>query len=180
MINLIPLKEKKKIQKDFYVRLSIVFFIVLATAVLISAILLIPSFFYSSIQKNLINNQLDSLKNSNVVEIKSEYASVILDLDKKLKIINESKENKFLISEKVINEVMNSKTNGIIIDQINFNNDVLVGKTIDIKGTALTRESLLFYKNNLEKNPNFEKITLPISNFIKPNNIPFSLIIKMI
>ncbi len=180
MINLIPIKEKKKIQKDFYLRIVIVFFVILGTSILISSILLIPSFFYSSIQKNLISNQLDNLKNNNTVEIKAEYASVIFHLDKKLKIINESQNGKFLISEKVINEVLNTRTNGIVIDQINYNYDPLVGRTIDIKGIALTRESLLFYKNNLENNPNFESATLPISNFIKPNNIPFSLIIKMI
>ena len=180
MINLIPLQEKKKIQKDFYLRFTIVAFIVLGLGIFISLILLTPSLFYSSIQKNLIKTQVENLKNNNVIGVRSEYASVISDLNSKLGIINTSKDNKFVISESIIKQTVLSKTSGIKITEINYFSDIEKGKILELRGEALTRENLLFYKNKLSENPNFKEIDLPISNFIKSNNIQFNLIIHLI
>lgn len=179
MINLIPSQEKKKIQKDFYLRFFILVFLVISFAVAISMVLLSPSLFYSSIQKNIVKDQIDNLKNNNVTGINPEYAKTIQDVNDKLKKVNDFRGYKFLISENIINEVIKSKTSGIRITEINYSFDENKGKVLQLRGDALTRENLLFYKNSLEKNPNFKSIDLPISNFIKPTNLQFNLMINL-
>lgn len=179
MINLIPIKEKKNIHKDFYIRFFILSFYVLSFGVIVNIILLTPSLFYSSIQKNIIKSQTESLKNNNT-GVDPKYSFLIEDLNFKLKKINDFRKEQFLISENIINEVLKSKTLGINITSINYYKDPIKGKILQLNGYALTRENLLFYKNSLEDNKNFKQIDLPISSFIKSKNLQFNLIINLI
>lgn len=178
MINLIPSQQKKKIKKLFYLRFGVVVFIVLGLATVINAVLIAPSFFYLNLQKKIVENQLASTNEISSEE--KENASVLLaDLSKKIELIKSTQKSKFLVSEEVIKKVINTKTDGIKINEISYEG-LQDKKFIEIKGEALSRENLIFYKNNLEKNTEFSKVDLPVSNFIKSRNIPFSLKIDII
>lgn len=177
MINLIPNEEKKKIRKDFYMRVVIVSFFVLGLSILVSNIMLIPALFYASLEKKLAQNHFDQNQNKLSLDLGENNKAIIENLENKINIVKKAKENNFLVSEKVINVLLNKKTEGIKINQISFTSDEAKGKIININGQALSREKLLFFKKNLEKDGNFKNIDLPISNFIKSTDIEFSLIL---
>ncbi len=174
MINLIPNEEKKKKVKDFYFRLTIIFFEVLAFSIMVASVALLPSYFMSSVKKNLINTMLESQKNEPTPLFDQEIALLVGDIEKKLKLIEDTAENKYSVSEQVINQILLSKMSDIKITEITY--DVNVdGKIISIKGTAPNRDRLLAFRRALEDNVSFKKVNLPISNFIKGSNIRFSL-----
>lgn len=175
MINLIPNEEKKKKVKDFYFRFLVMFLVVLGFSVLIASVSILPAYFLSLAKKNLINAKLEIQKNEPVPPPSQETLDTIKDLNNKLNLIEKNKSNRYIISEKIINEIMLEKMPDIKITRINYENNIIKGKTISLNGTAGSREQLLLFRKALEDNVAFRKVDLPISNFVKGSNIQFYL-----
>src|SRR3990167_1469226 len=171
MINLIPNEEKKKKVKDFYYRLLVTAFAVFGFSILIAGVAMLPAYFLSSVRKNLINSKLETEKNQSIPSPDKETLTVVEDLSKKLDLIEKSRNSRYLVSQKVINEIMSEKMPDIKITQIQYRNESIKGKTISISGVASSRDRLLLFKRELENNIAFKKVDLPISNFVKGSNI---------
>lgn len=173
MINLIPNKEKKLMIRDFYWRLALVAIFSLSTVVLIASIALLPSYFMSSVKKSLAEEKLEVEKAEPIDKADQETLSLLSLLDEELSMIEKSSEGKFLVSERVIRKILEKKTGEIRISQISFENNQAGENTVSIRGTATSREKLLSFRRALEADPDFQKVDLPISNFVKGSNIQF-------
>ena len=175
MINLTPNQEKKKLINDFYLRLVVVFIIVLGVSVIISSFALVPAYLFSMTKKNFSNEKLLVQKSLPVPEFDQKTLSLIGELNSKLSLVENSKKNKLLVSERIINEIISKKTPDIKITSFSYLNDPLRGKVINVRGIAPSRDRLLIFRMALEGDKNFTKVDLPISNFIKGSNIQFDL-----
>ena len=175
MINLIPNEEKKKKVKDFYYRLLVTAFAVFGFSILIAGVAMLPAYFLSSVRKNLINSKLETEKNQSIPSPDKETLTVVEGLSQKLDLVEKSRNSRYLVSQKVISEIMSEKMPDIKITQIQYRNESIKGKTISISGVASSRDRLLLFKRELENNIAFKKVDLPISNFVKGSNIKFSL-----
>ena len=98
---------------------------------------------------------------------------VARSLNTKFKIIDDANKNKFDVSERVIKKIVAKKTPGIKITQISYKTDNFGEKSISIRGSATSRDTLLNFSQSLDKDPDFKKVDLPISNFIKGSDIQF-------
>lgn len=174
MINLIPNEEKKKKVKDFYFRLSVVFFMVLGSSIIVASVAIVPSYFLSLEKKNFITNALEEGKREPVPLFDQKNLTAFGDLKNKLKIIELTQQKKYVVSEQVINEILLKKLPEIKITEIIYDSTSTLGKTIIVNGTAPSREKLLLFRKALEDDVAFKKVNLPISNFIKGSNIKFS------
>jgi len=175
MINLIPNQEKKKKVKDFYFRLTVIFLFVLSFCFLIATVAILPAYFLSSVKKNLAENKLET-QNAEVVPLLDQNTSLVIeDLNNKLTLIEEAQKNKYLVSAKVINEVVLKKMYDIKITSIFYESNEMGEKKVNINGIASSRERLLLFRRALENDTAFKKVDLPISNFVKGTNIRFFL-----
>jgi Tfp pilus assembly protein PilN len=177
MINLIPKEEKKKMMADFYYRLAFLFFLMFGFSVLVSIVAFLPAYFLSSAKVSAVNLKLEMQKAEPLPLSGEQSAAIVKDLNSQLNLLQNAEENKFPISEKVINAILSSKISGIKITQILYENDPTAGKKINLTGTASSRAALLLFQQTLQNNPNFKNIILPISNFVKESNIEFNLIL---
>ena len=175
MINLIPNEEKKRKVQDFFFRLSVVLFAMLGFSFLIASISILPAYFISLEKKNFANTKLELQQNELLPVPDRETLNLVKDLDNKLSLIEKHRENQYLVSQKIINEMMLEKMPDIKITEIFYQDSQAQGKTISIKGTAPSRERLLLFRKILEDNSSFQKVNLPVSNFVKGINIRFSL-----
>ncbi len=175
MINLIPNEEKKKKVKDFYFRFTVVFFTTIGFSMIVASTLLLPSYFISSVKKNIINTKLELQKQEPVPTLDSETLKALSDLNEKLNLAEKNNKEKYIVSTHVVNEVILKKMFDIKITRIAYSNAVNIGKIITVNGVAVSRERLLLFRKALEDDPAFSKVNLPISNFIKGSNIQFSL-----
>ncbi|MBI5139779.1 hypothetical protein HZA26_04205 [Candidatus Nomurabacteria bacterium] len=175
MINLIPNEEKKRKIKDFYFRATVVFFAVLGFSVFVSCATILPAYFFSLEKKNFVNNKLEVEKKANLPEPDSKALLLKDDLIKKLSLIEKIQAEKYIVSEKIINEIILKKMSDIKISSISYQNDLVKGKSININGTAPSRERLTVFRKSLEENTSFKKVDLPVSNFVKGSNIQFFL-----
>src|SRR3989344_5493752 len=145
MINLIPKEEKKKMVRNFYYKLVILFLLTLGASFLILFMAILPSYFLSSVKDNIVNEKLQIQKSESIPLPDQQTLAMIKDLNNKLDLIE------------------------------NVKNDPLQGKKISIQGTAPSREILLLFRQALEDGTTFKQVDLPISNFVKGSNIQFSL-----
>lgn len=175
MINLIPNEEKKIKVMDFYSRLLIVFLFVLSFSILVACVVFLPSYFFSSVKKNFANNQLMGQKAKPIPEVDQKIISQVSNLNKQLILIGNAEKNTYVVSVKVINEIILKKMPDIKINKISYKNDPVSGKSIHVNGTAVNRERLLLFRQILEDDTAFKKVDLPISNFVKGSNISFYL-----
>jgi len=175
MINLIPNEEKKKMSKDFYLRLLTLFFTMLGVSLLVASVAILPSYFLSSAEKSSIDMKLELQGNGSIALSDEDTQKVIEDLNKKLSLIENAKEKGPAFSQKVINEIILKKMSSIKITEILYQNDPQTGERINISGRAPNREVLLLFRRTLEDNTAFSKVDLPISNFVKGSNIKFYL-----
>lgn len=175
MINLIPNKEKKEMIKSSHSRLVILFLVIASFSFLIASVAILPSYFLSAVRNSIINTKLEIQKSEPVPIIDQQTLLVIKDLNNKLDLIEKAENNKFTISEKVVNAVISKKMPNIKITDISYENDSLNGKKVSIQGTAPSREVLLSFRQAFEDDNTFKQVDLPISNFVKGSNIQFYL-----
>lgn len=175
MINLIPNQEKKKKVKDFYFRLTVVSIFVLGFCFLVASVALVPSYFLSAVKKNLADTKLETQTSQPLPLLDQKSAQILENLNNKLEIIDGAQKNKYLISEKVVSEILLNKMTDIKIINIVYETDGAKNKKISIRGIAPSRERLLLFRKSLEDDPAFAKVDLPISNFVKGSDIQFYL-----
>jgi hypothetical protein len=177
MINLIPKEEKKKMMQGFYCRLVVLFLAILAVCTLIALVAILPSYFLVSIKNNLAESKLASQRQESVPLLDQQASALISDINSKLKLVQDAEQDKFDISQRVINEVLSKKTSDIKITQIMYQNseDPTVASQISVRGTAASRESLLLFSQTLQADAAFKSVDLPIANFVKGSNIQFYL-----
>lgn len=175
MINLIPNQEKKRIERDFYLRLLAVFFSMLASAVVLGCLAILPSYFMSLEYKNLATDKLALQKNTPTPLLDDDVKSRVRDIDTKLMMVENAEKGKFIVSREVVNEILKEVSVNIKINSIFYNQGGEVGKQVSISGTASSREALLIFQQRLKSNKNFKEVDLPISNFVKGSNIDFTV-----
>ena len=176
MINLVPITEKKRMLREFRLRVLVVSMFALGVVFLSASVSILPSLFFSSIKKNLAGDKINAQMQTPSQEVSAETGQAIAKLDAKLKLIeNMEASPKFLVSLRVINEIVLKKTPNIKITKISYQNNPGEEKKISINGVAGSRDRLLLFRQTLEDNPTFKTVDLPISNFVRGSNINFFL-----
>ncbi len=179
MINLIPNQDKKKMARDFYMRLVALSLAMLAMLVFFASAAMLPAYISSSVKKNVAEEKLEAQKKDTVPELDKETLSAIQGLNAKLALIEAAEKNKFPISEHVMTEVIGKKMPDIHLTQITYQNDAIKGRTVSVLGIAPSRERLLLFRKALEDDASFKSVDLPISNFLKGSNIQFNMIVTI-
>ena len=175
MINLIPYEERKKKLQDFYFRLLVTALMIMGFSMLAASAAILPAYFFSSVQKNLVRVKLNLQSVEPLPAPDPGDEGVSEDIAKKLALIKKVRATKYPVSEKVIAEILKDKMSDIKITQILYQFESGKGKIISINGTASSRERLLLFKQALSENNAFRRVDLPISNFVKGEDINFSL-----
>jgi len=179
MINLIPNKERKEMVRCFYLKLTTLFLIVGSFVFIAFFVAILPSYFLSSVKNNIVDKKLETQNNEIAPLPDQKTLSVIKNLSNELDLVERVENNKFIVSEKIINAILLKKMSNIKIINISFEDKTPNGssedKKISIQGYAPSREVLLLFRKALEDDANFKQVDLPISNFVKGSNIQFYL-----
>jgi hypothetical protein len=204
MINLITKEEKKKQNNTLYIKLIIAFFSMISFVAFVNLTLILPSYFFILNKKEIINSKLEVQKKEPIKEIDKEILTMNQELIDKLNLIEETKKNKYFISDEIIKKIISKKIPGIKITQISYEDNQLnenninpinkktnsqpnpegygrglsatvSNKKINIRGNAKNREILLLFRQAFENDPSFINVDLPISNFVKGSNLEFNL-----
>src|ERR1035437_10261808 len=122
MINLISTEEKNKTSRDFYFRLAVVLCIMLGLSILAAAVALLPSYFFVSVKENFANQQLAALQIEPVPAVDQNTTQTIANLNNRLTLVEKAVKNKFLVSQRVIGEIILNKMPDIKITNFSYLN----------------------------------------------------------
>lgn len=175
MINLIPNEEKKKKVKDFYFRLGVVTLAMFGTVMFVATFAITPAFVLSVVRKNTAENKLAEETNKPIPKLDEDTLAAVRNLQTELDLLEKVRGSAYLVSEKVIDEVIANKMADIRLTEITYENLSGAERKISIRGIAPSRERLLLFRRSLEDDPMFKNVDLPISNFVKGSNIQFYL-----
>ena len=187
VINVLPDKEKRILRKEYWMRFFTMLLNLIALASVVATLLLFPSYFLSQSKENLVENKLEVFNKENPNLTNSNMDKITSDINSKLEILDKA-ETSYQINDKVLNNILSSRTSGITFSQILFNKKVIktskVAKTenlpvLEIHGIATNRDSLRNFKTVLDNNPNFAEVNLPISNFLEKSDLIFIISITM-
>jgi len=175
MINLLPSTQKEElIEEEKYklvLILGILFSIFLICLILILFSIKIPISGQLEVQKILLSQQEENFKKSQIQNLEEKVISFNQVLSK-LSSFYYSQISLAEISEKISQDL----PSGAYLTNFNFNSET---SQISLSGFSPSREILLEFKKNLEKEENFQEIYFPPSNWVKPDNIDFMVNFKI-
>lgn len=173
MSNLLPQEQKKVLKKEYILKLAIVGN-VLFSIVIVTALILLGTFWLRLWNEENVLKQNIKLLNLNTDE--KAQSEIVKNVNSQIKTLQIK--THILSSTDALRLVLKNKNRGIKIFNIEFNNTILGGK-INISGNADTRENLIAFIQNLEKEKIIKMADSPISNLSKNNNIQFNIIITL-
>ena len=174
MINLIPLEKKKKLIRTFFIRFLTAIVFAIAFGGLVATINISPAYFSANIKLSVAEEDFTAQEKDVLSPAEAEASAKLSGLDKQSEIIANHSDD-FLVSERVIDEILSKKTRDIKINKITYVGEPSGDKEVYIKGKADSRESLLDFKITLERDPSWKEVDLPVSNFVSGSDISFSL-----
>lgn len=167
-INLIPSQEKKNLQLETARRITILLTGWLIISLLISSILLLPSYFPLFLEYRELKRQAEIEEEASRQLKISESESESRKIQKEIEFIKSASARRSKISE-IVSPLL-KETEGIVI------NELIIQKqeNIIINGQAATRRDLLNFEKKLRDLGEIRDISTPLSNIVKETNINFT------
>jgi len=181
VINILPEKEKTKLVRGYWMRYLTILLNLISLMGIIASLLLFPSYFFSKLKEDMFENNLEIFNKDNPELENVNLDQIIKEVNSKLEILNKNKEP-YKISDKVFDNILSSRTQGITFSQIIFSKKIVKKEEatiLEIYGKAKDRDSLRIFKETLDGNPNFSEVDLPISNFLGKSDLIFTISITL-
>ncbi len=177
MINLLPPENKKElIQEENWKLIMILGILILVFLISLFLILFSIKIFISGeveVQKIIFNEREIEFKNSQMQLLQEE----VITVNEKL-----SGLDKFYKNQRELTEIF-EKISKILPSEIYLTNLSLASQpkpvSFNLTGFSPNRETLLKFKENLEKEGTFSEINFPASSWMEPVNINFTATFKI-
>jgi len=176
MANLLTLPEKLYIRKMYRTRLVIVVLISTFVILSIGIITFLPTLFWSTVKEKAASERLSVIKQIISAEEQKNIQEDVISTNKKISLLKSGNARSVSMSD-VTEIVIQRKSRSILITAFFYENKLLdeQEQKMTVSGIAQDRYSLLLFVNQLREENIFEEVNLPVSNFVKNTDIPFSL-----
>jgi hypothetical protein len=169
-LNILPNEIKKGIKlKTTYLKLKNLYAALIIIAAIYGSVILAGKWLIE-------DKQIKTMEKSSLLSksLDNNHSMIIKDLNGKIDAISDI-QNEFISFSSLLNEMAKLTNEGIKMQNFSIGKD----GNFSFAGTALSRNDLLLFKNNLENSDYFEKIDFPISNLTQQENVSFNLIAKI-
>lgn len=178
---LLPSKERKALQREYRIRLAILMMLFASISIMVGILCLLPSYLHiSNAEDNVLSQKmtlLQSRKDSGGEEIQKSLLRTQVIAEKVLSPINSQP----LLYEDILQKIIVLKKKDVVLRSMSMSltQGTSTVASVVVLGQATTRESLLDFKTQLENNPIFAEVTLPLSDLAKSREVSFSLTFKV-
>jgi hypothetical protein len=174
LTNLLPSSKTKAFRHEYFLRIITVALVLLAILVIIHGILLIPSYLYTrdkvSAESAELNNLSKTLETTQAQQAQTQLTAL------KTESTYLSRLSSTTQASATIRTVLAVSRSGIALTGFVFTPPLNgAAGTVQISGTAATREQLSSYYQELETLPFVASANLPISDYAKESDIPFTI-----
>ena len=175
MINLLPIKEKKKIRRDYVFRLLTIVIGAVSLSTIIGIVTLFPSSFISDFRKRVAVDQVGRLTKIDERSVHKKMGRFLKEAQQKLDILSPEREKVFLRT--IFDTAISYKPSTVTLTGLVYQKENEDKARFIINGVADRREDLLVFSQNLERDALFDDVELPVSNLAQDRNINFTLTI---
>ena len=175
-LNLLPPKDKKRLELIDFSYLLVYFGFRLVIVFINFILILITTYFSLFI---LVNSQegLIGVRQSN------ENAQLQMEIEKKIEETNKDarqlyvKQSEIIVWTPILEKLSKITPDGIYLTSFSY---LSIDDKVNIVGWAENRDKLLSFKDSLEEIPYFKDVYAPLSNLIKQTDINFNFTLKSI
>lgn len=172
----LPEEKKKGYFAEYRIRAILVFIHMITFSVIVGLISLLPAYVSSKIKKTESSLDLTSISRNNNRQIAFEQNEMqAKKTEKILSNINLNGTESLVFFEDILKVVLSNKNKNIKIDTFEIAEPNSHDFSIKISGIAMTRESLVSFKNSLAKDSRLTKVEMPDSDLTKSKNIPYNI-----
>jgi hypothetical protein len=173
LINVLPTAEKHSLKKEYWIRFGIVTASLASVLCILATVLLLPPYFFSESKSSIAETRLEVFNRDNKDIESHNLDTSIKDINQKLVLLSgmpPTETNTYVIAA-----LLSDRTSGITYSQIFYTENAENSRVIEIHGEALDRNALYAFKSKLATDPLFNNVKLPISGFIEPKDINFTI-----
>lgn len=180
MINLLPIDSKKKLTREYALRLSTAALFVASLVVLVGYVLLIPSYVLTKSKENLVAQEREILHAGDEFTAFDELRATVKEVNGRLEVMNQHPP--FLVSEAVLRNLLLAKTADVTFTNISYARRAQdkAPEVIDLRGTATSRAALVDFIQILEDDAAFEVVSAPVSNYVAAADLSFLLQVAIV
>lgn len=171
MINLLPYKEKRSIEKIRSIRLIRVVALGFVVILLVAWFLLLPTFITVNSRFSLVTSQIKSLEQQGIIVSDINISGIqqrSQKLQSKLSLPTTTQPTDY------ISIVKSLLLSGIMIDRFSSEQE----GTLDVFGVSRAREDLQNFIKDIENSGSVISVDSPVSNFVKSKNNNFKITVK--
>lgn len=178
MLNILPIEEKKKIIVEYRLRLAIVSFFAIGALAVASMVLLAPAYILAVTKNSTAEEQLAVLEEKyGGAGQEKELSAQIREINNRILLLLSGDTTTRLAPPQAVTKILSLKGGSIKI--IAFTYESMANQErIVLTGTSSDRDSLANFIETLKKEPAFTSATMPISSYVKSENIDFSIVIE--
>lgn len=174
MANLLPIEEKNKIKKEYRMRLAVVAMFLLSGLIVVSIVLLAPSYILSSVKYKSATTRLEAEKKKISDSADGlDPIKIAKKVNANLKILGQES-SMMPLSYDVFTTVVGHKPESVKIKSIFYDREKDAGR-VSVVGVSKDRKTLLLFLQSLESEKMFNSVELPISSFVEGEDIEFTI-----
>lgn len=170
--SLIPLTERKRLHKEYYVRVTVVSLVAIACAIVVGSAALFPAYIRAWFDHFASQGAIAAVRSANSSDKSLNAAKSDLGASAVLVAVL-AKDEQPRFSDLVRNVILVKQS--ILISGFAIQYADAKTVSVTLSGTASTRDDLLSFKSRLEAAFPGTKIDIPISQLAKSSNIAYSL-----
>lgn len=169
MINILPESGRGIVKREYRIRLVAVFLFLLALLSLVTAVMLLPSYLFATVESEQASLEEARLLAAKVPGAKTD-AEVITAVNQQIAGLEA-----FMMAPRpseALLEVLQSAGSGIELVRVSYEGGA---GSISLSGKATSRDMLLQFSKALQKLPIVASVDLPVSDLAKNTNVSFSM-----
>lgn len=172
MVNLISQKNRRALNRRYYVSLATTLLLAVIAVVVVGGVLLIPSYFAARTSADSYERYRDALEGAVGLKEREYVSTSISALNERVRIMEDYAGSPFTAD--FVDTLGERLSSDIAVTALSFNRGE-GGAAVAFSGTARTRESLLAFVESLRESPSFTDVTLPVSQLVVEENASFSI-----
>ena len=172
MFTFLPHEARQAVAKEYKKRLLLIYVVIVAFASIAWIASLVPSYVLVTIRR-------DEMLAQKSTSTMAKDADRLTSIEKEVDLAREKISTLNLVTSKqsisfVLSKLFAHISPGIALNALSVTRGGTNG-TLSISGVATTREALVSFSKTLEGEPFFKKVELPVSNFTKGRDVPFTI-----
>lgn len=175
MANLLPPDAKKNVRKEYWLRTASVWTLLLAICFVIFVALLVPTYVLIGAQHRAVTLQDSDLEINNEA-----YSESVVAIERANTLARQlQKTPQHLLPSEALSVIESVQDDAIVLTGFFYTTSEDAEDTISVTGIAANRTTLVSFRETLERSPFFKEATVPVSDLVRDQNLPFTITITI-